>query len=297
VLSGTESVAELAEIHELRDLRFAYNQLRTVLDGPVGVRKPVRERVSRTVGPVDDLDVFAFEEIHQTHAVQPPLDVSAVSDGASTLRCPSCGAPAAPDAGRCAYCQARLATIGCPTCMALLFQGAAFCPACGAARSRAEEAQPHSTKCPACRGDMHWIRVGDVDLLECANCDGTWIEAEAFDRLCVQREHQAAIAHTRAPVKESAASAAPVTHVRYRPCPQCGKMMNRQNFGRLSGTIVDICSGHGTFLDRGELHQVVKFILAGGFTRTRQAELDRIKEEQRRLRELELHLSRQRGQN
>ena len=36
--------------------------------------------------------------------------------------------------------------------------------------------------------------------------------------------------------------------------------MNRLNFGRLSGTIVDMCNGHGTFLDRGELHQVVKFI-------------------------------------
>ena len=70
--------------------------------------------------------------------------------------------------------------------MALLFQGAAFCPSCGAARSRAEEAQPHTTKCPACRGDMHWIRVGDVDLLECASCDGTWIEAAAFDRLCTR---------------------------------------------------------------------------------------------------------------
>ena len=74
-------------------------------------------------------------------------------------------------------------------------------------------------------------------------------------------------------------------------------MMNRQNFGRLSGTIVDICSGHGIFLDRGELHQVVKFILEGGFSRMRQAELERLKEEQRRLRELEMHLSRSRGQN
>ena len=71
--------------------------------------------------------------------------------------------------------------------------------------------------------------------------------------------------------------------------------MNRQNFGRLSGTIVDTCSGHGTFLDRGELHQIVKFILEGGFARMRQAELERIKEEQRRLKELEFHLSRQRG--
>lgn len=145
---------------------------------------------------------------------------------------------------------------------------------------------------------MHWIRVGEVDLLECASCDGTWIEAEAFDKLCTQREQQAAIAHTAVAVKPSTAPApAAVAPVRYRPCPQCGKMMNRQNFGRLSGTIVDTCSGHGTFLDRGELHQVVKFILEGGFSRMRQSELERIKEEQRRLRELELHLSRSRGGN
>ena len=37
-------------------------------------------------------------------------------------------------------------------------------------------------------------------------------------------------------------------------------MMNRVNFGRLSGTIVDVCKGHGTFLDPGELHRIVEFI-------------------------------------
>jgi len=142
---------------------------------------------------------------------------------------------------------------------------------------------------------MHWIHVGDVDLLECASCDGTWIETPAFDRLCTQCEQQAAIAQKPAQMKASGRDVPAASRIRYRPCPQCGKMMNRQNFGRLSGTIVDTCSGHGTFLDRGELHHVVKFILDGGFARTRQAELDRIKEEQRRLRELELHLSRQRG--
>jgi Zn-finger nucleic acid-binding protein len=180
--------------------------------------------------------------------------------------------------------------------MALLFQGAEFCPSCGARRSRSAEPQSQTTKCPACRGDMQWIRVGDVDLLECAGCDGTWIEAEAFDRLCTQRDQQAAIAHTPVVPAESHA-AAPARHsdVRYRPCPRCGKMMNRQNFGRLSGTIVDTCTGHGTFLDRGELHQVVTFILEGGFSRMRQAELERIKEEQQRLRDLEMHLRGNRG--
>ena len=145
---------------------------------------------------------------------------------------------------------------------------------------------------------MHWIRIGEVDLLECAACDGTWIEAAAFDKMCTERERQAAVARQAIELKDTGrTSTATPGPVRYRPCPQCGKMMNRQNFGRLSGTIVDVCSGHGTFLDRGELHQIVKFILEGGLSRMREAELERLKEETRRLRELELHLSRARGGN
>jgi Zn-finger nucleic acid-binding protein len=64
------------------------------------------------------------------------------------------------------------------------------------------------------------------------------------------------------------------------------------NFGRLSGAIVDVCRGHGTFLDRGELHDVVRFILEGGLDRMRQAERDELKEEQRRLRESQFQQAR-----
>jgi Zn-finger nucleic acid-binding protein len=140
---------------------------------------------------------------------------------------------------------------------------------------------------------MRWVRVGEVDLLECTDCDGTWIEAEGFERLCAQREHQAAVLG-RKPVAVRAGSLPTAGRVSYRPCPQCRKMMNRLNFGRLSGTIVDVCKGHGTFLDRGELHQVVQFILDGGMDRTRQVEIGRLKEEQQRLRELIFQLGRTR---
>ena len=140
---------------------------------------------------------------------------------------------------------------------------------------------------------MRWVRVGEVDLLECVDCDGTWIEAAAFEQLCADREHQAAVMHRRAEgVRAAAPSAA--ERVQYRPCPQCGKMMNRLNFGRLSGTIIDVCREHGTFLDRGELHHVMRFILDGGLGRTRQAELAQLKEEERRIRELLSQLSRTR---
>ena len=49
--------------------------------------------------------------------------------------------------------------------------------------------------------------------------------------------------------------------------------MNRINFGRMSGTVVDVCRAHGTFLDPGELHQIVDFIAEGGLDRAREAEI------------------------
>jgi Zn-finger nucleic acid-binding protein len=132
---------------------------------------------------------------------------------------------------------------------------------------------------------MSWVTVGDAELLECAGCEGTWLEADTFERLCASRESQAAVLHTsRDGVTPPAMSRQPV---RYRPCLRCGKMMNRVNFGRVSGAVVDVCKGHGTFLDRGELHQIVRFIQSGGLDRARQAERDAIVEEQRRLRDLE----------
>ena len=59
--------------------------------------------------------------------------------------------------------------------------------------------------------------------------------------------------------------------------------MNRVNFARLSGTIIDVCRGHGTFLDSGELHAIVTFIHGGGLERVRQHELDSLKEAKRQL--------------
>ena len=62
--------------------------------------------------------------------------------------------------------------------------------------------------------------------------------------------------------------------------------MNRLNFGRLSGTVVDVCKGHGTFLDAGELHLIVSFIQGGGLERARPRQLEDLKEEEQRVRAL-----------
>jgi Zn-finger nucleic acid-binding protein len=208
---------------------------------------------------------------------------------AASLHCPNCGAIADPDARRCPYCKARLATVSCPSCFALMFDGAAFCERCGTRRTRTET-KAEGLRCPGCGGGLHAVEVGSTSLLECPACDGVWIDAEVFERLCADRDSQAAVLHrtaARAPVR--------VERVRYRPCVRCGKMMNRVNFGRVSGTVVDVCRGHGTYLDAGELQAIVAFIHAGGMERARERQIEDLKEEQRRLRDLEARAARDRG--
>lgn len=196
---------------------------------------------------------------------------------ARSLHCPNCGAAAEPDAGRCRYCQARLATVSCPECFALLFDGAAFCPHCGARRTRAESGKADA-RCPACNELLRSVTVGDTPLLECAKCDGLWIDAELFERLCADRAAQAAVLHRAAGQKQAGEQ-----KVRYRRCPRCAKMMNRVNFGRLSGIVVDACRAHGTFLDAGELHQIVSFIQDGGLDRARERQIEDLRAERQRL--------------
>ena len=61
--------------------------------------------------------------------------------------------------------------------------------------------------------------------------------------------------------------------------------MNRINFARCSGVIVDICKGHGTWFDRDELSRIVQFIRAGGLEASRAKEKAELEEERRRLRQ------------
>jgi Zn-finger nucleic acid-binding protein len=221
--------------------------------------------------------------MRQVRAAGRQVDMSAGS--VASLRCPGCGAPAPGGASRCEYCRSRLATASCPSCFGLLFDGAAYCQHCGAPRSRVDGISDQRIPCPACKGDMRWITLGETDLLECERCDGTWVEAGAFERLVAHRESQTAILNVSAAPQRTPVSLK--DPVRYRGCPRCGKLMNRINFGRMSGTIVDVCRGHGTFLDRGELHQVVRFIQQGGLEQAREAQRRELADERWRQQMLE----------
>jgi len=46
--------------------------------------------------------------------------------------------------------------------------------------------------------------------------------------------------------------------------------MNRVNFGRKSGVVVDVCKVHGTWFDAGELTQAVEWVASGGLDLAKQ---------------------------
>jgi Zn-finger nucleic acid-binding protein len=54
--------------------------------------------------------------------------------------------------------------------------------------------------------------------------------------------------------------------------------------------VIDVCRGHGTFLDAGELHDIVTFIRDGGLDRAREREKRELEEERRRLTALQAQI-------
>ena len=196
------------------------------------------------------------------------------------LSCPGCGAAADPEATRCGYCDARLATVACPHCFAPMFVGSRHCGQCGTRAARTD-AGAARRECPHCRTAMAAVRIGALDTAECPRCDGLWLDAETFERLCASGEAQAAVLQWERGRAPTLSLREPV---RYRRCPACRQFMNRMNFARISGVIIDVCRKDGVFFDRSELHQVIAFIRGGGLERSRDRKRQEMAEEERRLR-------------
>jgi Zn-finger nucleic acid-binding protein len=223
----------------------------------------------------------------------PPL---AAHDSA-VVRCSACGAPREGDEPECRYCgssftvhERDLDTI-CPVCMARVSGGARFCDHCGSPILVDQAAEAATTlHCPAC-GPARLLRsrqfAGEpVAVSECVICGGLWADRRVFEVLLVRARHAQlggaalAIAGER-PAGTMAAGAGGVGgagggHL-YRPCAVCGALMNRQNYGRKSGVILDICGTHGIWFDLDELPRVLAWIQGGGEERAGQLEAEEVR--------------------
>jgi Zn-finger nucleic acid-binding protein len=162
----------------------------------------------------------------------------------------------------------------------MMFVGEKFCSHCGAVSQRIETPASGTMLCPKCQSDMKSVQVGKSSLWECPSCEGMWVDATTLQRICAEKEQQAAVLGM--PV-DAPTPAHLETNFRYIPCPVCQALMNRINFARCSGVVIDVCKSHGAWFDKDELRRIVEFIRSGGLDKARERENAELKAQHDRL--------------
>ncbi|HEY6573096.1 MAG TPA: hypothetical protein VI198_07220 [Candidatus Eisenbacteria bacterium] len=199
-----------------------------------------------------------------------------VAKDLAVTRCAACGALVGDEETACSYCRAAVtrkperAGPVCPECYARNPAGARHCTSCGIAFvPQPARTRTDTLECPACPGVKLVARnLGGLWVEECPMCLGLWAPGDVMDRL-VDRVREQRMRHGAPPAgrQQSERRAAWQAEVSYRHCPECRGAMQRKNFGRRSGVIVDWCGSHGTWLDAHEMGDIAAFVLEGGLER------------------------------
>jgi Zn-finger nucleic acid-binding protein len=230
--------------------------------------------------------------------VDPPADAAlrmrvcrcpAPSEEAKSILCPGCGGSIAVGSRACPYCGSTVATCRCSACLAWNLAGAAHCQACGRSLASSVERAGIAVTypCPRCDCLLRAREYGDLSVEECDKCGGLFLAPTTMERLVAARDMPTTL-RLALPKREMKRE----TAVRYIFCPTCGKSMNRQAFGRISGVVVDVCKSHGVWFDAGELAEVIRFVEQGGLERERERELAELAERERRVRSVEMRSDR-----
>lgn len=167
----------------------------------------------------------------------------------------------------CPGCDVRLDHVRCGRCFSLQVPGDFACGRCRQPLELEPLLDATDAPCPRCRSPLEAAAKGTVDtgrMHECPRCGGLFVGREALDEILARAEVAGAFG-----ARESAGASSSIAPVTYVSCPLCHATMNRVNFGRVSGVIVDVCREHGTWFDPGELTRVVAFASAGGMAKVR----------------------------
>ena len=199
------------------------------------------------------------------------------------LYCPSCGAPVRREATRCDYCNAALdfslkgKTVNCPNCFAATPADGRFCVRC----SRPVKGMVRDDKimedriCPRCNIPMRAKQIGEFALIGCDKCAGVFVPHDVFEMM--QEKRDSVVFTAIAPPKGQVDVGSNASYVR---CPVCKQMINRVNFARISGVLVDVCREHGIWFDGGEIEKIMDFVAHGGLQRAKAVDVERLKAEE-----------------
>ena len=215
-------------------------------------------------------------------------------DTGLVLHCPSCGGPVARGASHCEYCRSPLdfnlkgKTTPCPHCFASNPADGSYCIRCARPLKglvRDGELLPDRL-CPRCETPMKGKAIGQFPVIACGECDGFFITTDTFEMM--QENSKRVLFPVQRINREQLNSE---TAIRYIRCPVCRNIMNRTNFARISGVIIDSCSAHGIWFDADELEKIMSFIARGGLHKAKEKELEELKAEEQRMKIRNMNLT------
>ncbi|HVJ92008.1 MAG TPA: zf-TFIIB domain-containing protein [Labilithrix sp.] len=200
--------------------------------------------------------------------------------GVGEMACTYCGNKCPTTLRVCPHCDVRFDNVRCVRCYTLQPPGAFACARCGQALELEPLLDATDAPCPRCKAPLEAAGGAGAwegaRIHECPRCGGMFVPREVLaDILC-----RAEVAGPFPDVRPGRIP--PLAQVTYIPCPMCHASMNRVNFGKMSGVIVDVCRTHGTWFDDGELTRVVAFAASGGLEKARAREAEERKERARR---------------
>ncbi len=182
-------------------------------------------------------------------------------------RCNSCSAPLLANTNRCRYCNTRNDVD------------------LHALHSHSTPRSESERICPECNKAMQTIDLkidGELLIEHCNQCYGLFFDPGEIEKLLehsvsnvfgVNFKHLLNINKDRYQRKK----------IKYVPCPVCQVLMNRVNFGRRSGVVIDHCRKHGVWLDSGELTHLLEWKKAGGQLLDKQSDRQSNKKRKRNL--------------
>jgi Zn-finger nucleic acid-binding protein len=185
-------------------------------------------------------------------------------------RCSCCSAPLPANTNRCNYCNSRSDVD--------LHAKHPY---------RVEKSVTHRI-CPNCDKALQTIRLKFAEPLfieRCHNCFGLFFDKGELETVLqhsvsnvygINHQHIDNINKDRYHKPQK---------IRYLKCPECRRHMNRVNFGKRSGVVVDHCIVHGVWLDSGELTHLLEWKKAGGqlLQQEHAAELEKQKQRQKNV--------------
>lgn len=203
---------------------------------------------------------------------------------AKALSCTNCGGAVGVEDEACPYCSARISeadrrqTTLCPGCFTRIEDDSKHCRSCALEIKPQHLAPlPADRDCPRCAGKLRVRSLGSVNVTECASCLGFWLTPEAFQGVTDTAKRGGGETEQLVTGNQEQAREQAPDEMRYIPCLKCGQLMQRRQYTenkRMSGVIIDMCRGHGVWLDHSEIESILDFLSTAPSTPAPKNEID-----------------------